>query len=517
MENGKIDQFAAEGREGTAGEIRGGVMVEVESRIVGGLLGVAAGDALGATLEFMSPSEIRRRIGVHRDITGGGALNWKPGEGTDDTDLTWAVLSAYLDGPYTLQRVADNMLEWLDSNPTDIGGATSRALGRLKRTGDPLGGGNTGESSCGNGSLMRCIPTALARTDHEARRQELAEISAITHAHVRCADSCIAYGEIVDSLLDGASAADALASARCLDLDEEVMGALDIDPALDVERLRTGGYVIDSLACSVWAIQQNGSFEDVLVALVNRGKDADTTGAIAGGLLGVLHGVEAIPSRWRTALEYHDRLMASVPTLLVLREGAPAGGPVLPAPSHDRSLDMDLAGGGEMGPTGRSYWVIPGRFAAGAYPNPAPRNDKVGELLDAGINLFVNLTQDYPGGTDSQMNRYDIRAAEQHATVVRRDIADNGVTSRDEMIVTLDVIDQHLRDGCNVYVHCWGGSGRTGTVVGCWLRRHGYAQSGEVIDLLRRLRVEGDRKGGHKPTPQTGAQHRMVLEWPYGR
>ena len=122
------------------------------------------------------------------------------------------------------------MLEWLNSNPTDIGGATSRALGRLKRTGDPLGSGNTGESSCGNGSLMRCIPTALARTDHEARRQELAEISAITHAHVRCVDSCIAYGEIVNSVLDGASVADALASARCLVLDEEVMGALDIDP-----------------------------------------------------------------------------------------------------------------------------------------------------------------------------------------------------------------------------------------------------------------------------------------------
>ena len=83
-----------------------GLMVGVESGITGGLLGVAAGDALGATVEFMSPSEIRHRFGVHREITGGGAFDWLPGEGTDDTDLTWAVLSAYLDGPYTLQRVA---------------------------------------------------------------------------------------------------------------------------------------------------------------------------------------------------------------------------------------------------------------------------------------------------------------------------------------------------------------------------------------------------------------------------
>ena len=485
-------------------------MVGVESRIAGGLLGVAAGDALGATVEFLSPSEISDRFGIHREIVGGGAFNWQPGEGTDDTDLTWAVLSAYLDGPYTLQRVADNMLAWFDSNPRDVGGATSQALGRLERTGDPRKSGSTGEFSCGNGSLMRCLPTALARPDDATRRRELAEISAITHAHVRCVDSCIAYGEITNALMDGASAADALAAAQSLDLDEAVTGALDIDPALNAEDLRTGGYVIDSLACSVWAIQQEGSFEDVLVALVNRGKDADTTGAIAGGLLGVLHGADAIPSRWRTELEYHDRLMASVPALLNLREGAAVS-------SEGRFMDMDLAGGGQMGPTDRSYWVIPGRFAAGAYPNPDPRNDKVGELLDAGINLFVNLTQDYPGGTDCKMNRYDIRAAERHATVIRRDIADNDVTSEDRMIATLDVIDHHLQDGCTVYVHCWGGSGRTGTVVGCWLRRHGYTGSGNVLGLLRRLRSEGDLKGGDKPTPQTDPQHRMVLEWPYGR
>lgn len=492
-------------------------MIKVESRVRGGLLGVAVGDALGATLEFMSPSEISSRFGLHREIIGGGAFNWQPGEGTDDTDLTWAVLAAYLDDHYTLRRVADNMLEWFDSDPRDIGGATSQALGRLERTGDPRNSGNTGELSCGNGSLMRCMPTALARPDGTTRRRELAEISAITHAHVRCVDSCIAYGEIVNSLLDGSSVADALSSARALDLDTVVMAALDIDPALGVEELRTGGYVIDSLGCGVWAIQQDGSFEDVLVALVNRGKDADTTGAIAGGLLGVLRGLEAIPSRWRTKLEYHDRLVASVPTLLTLREGATASGPVGRERDHGGFLDMALAKGRPMGPTERSYWVIPGRFAAGAYPNPAPRNDKVGELLDAGINLFVNLTQDYPGGTDYQMNRYDIRAAERHATVVRRDIADNDVTSKDRMVATLDVIDHHLRDGCNVYVHCWGGSGRTGTVVGCWLRRHGYARSRDVLDLLRRLRSEGDLKGGHKPTPQTGAQHRMVLEWPYGQ
>jgi ADP-ribosyl-[dinitrogen reductase] hydrolase len=293
--------------------------LNLESRISGALLGVAAGDALGATLEFMSAAQIRRKHGVHREIIGGGPFGWRPGQGTDDTDLTWAVLAAYLNGPFLLADVADNMLEWFHSRPPDIGGATSSALGRLSRTGNPHSTGNTGERSCGNGSLMRCIPTALARPVAAVRHRELTEVSAVTHAHVRCVDSCLAYGEIVNSLLEGAEVPDALAAARDLDLHPQVRAALDIDPGLPVEQLHTSGYVIHSLGCAIWAIQQDLPFEEVIVALVNRGDDSDTTGAIAGGLVGVLQGVDAIPHRWQRRLEYRDRLIAAVPHLLALR------------------------------------------------------------------------------------------------------------------------------------------------------------------------------------------------------
>ena len=294
-------------------------MSGLRDRIGGGLLGVAAGDALGATLEFMTAAAIRRKFGVHREIIGGGPFGWQPGQGTDDTDLTWAVLAAYLDGHYTLERVADNMLDWFHKGPRDIGGATAQALGRLDRTGDPRTSGNTGERSCGNGSLMRCIPTALVRPDADCRRRELIEISAITHAHIQCTDSCVAYGEIVNALLEGAEVPDALAAARASDLHPKVRKVLDVDPRLPVDRLRTSGYVIDSLGCAVWAMQQDTTFEEVIVALVNRGRDTDTTGAIAGGLMGVLVGAEAIPARWRKQLEYHDSLVAAVPELVALR------------------------------------------------------------------------------------------------------------------------------------------------------------------------------------------------------
>lgn len=298
----------------------------VQDRILGGLLGLAAGDALGATVEFMPPERIRRIHGFHREIIGGGPFDWRPGQGTDDTDLTWAVLSAYLDGPYTLDGAARNMLEWFHSRPPDIGGATRRALSRLERTGDPRTSGGTGEYSCGNGSLMRCLPTALVRADADLRRRELAEISAVTHAHVRCVDSCVAYGEAASALVDGAEAAEALAAARALDLHPEVQAALDCDPAAAVEELSTSGYVIDSLRCAAWAVQQNSSFEDVITALVNRGDDADTTGAIAGGLMGASTGAEAIPARWREQLEYRGKFTAAAPDLAEQRRRAQAAG-----------------------------------------------------------------------------------------------------------------------------------------------------------------------------------------------
>src|SRR5689334_25403398 len=121
-------------------------MTTVRNRIAGGLLGVHAGDSLGATVEFSSWAAVRASHpdGV-RDIVGGGPFNWPPGHATDDTDLTRAVLLAYLDpGDDVVRTAADRMLDWFDGNwpgrrpgspPVDIGGATSWGLRKYRRTG----------------------------------------------------------------------------------------------------------------------------------------------------------------------------------------------------------------------------------------------------------------------------------------------------------------------------------------------------------------------------------------------
>ena len=290
--------------------------------ITGALLGVAAGDALGATVEFMQPEEIEHEHGVHREIIGGGGFGWRPGQGTDDTDLTWAVICGYLDADdgQVLPSVAGAFLDWFDRDLTDIGGTTHHALWQLRESRDPATSGLTEEASCGNGSLMRALPTALIRPDAQRRRAESAQISAITHAHRRCVDSCVAYNEIAAALIAGAPASEAISQAQALDLHTDVRSALNVSANTAETDLSTTGYVIDSLRCAVWAIQQHDTLESVLVALVNRGNDADTTAAIAGGLLGIIHGAEGIPQRWTQQLEYAPELVEAAAKIETIRD-----------------------------------------------------------------------------------------------------------------------------------------------------------------------------------------------------
>ena len=195
-------------------------------------------------------------------------------------------------------------------------------------------------------------------------------------------------------------------------------------------------------------------------------------------------------------------------------------------------LDLPLASGSTPGPTHRSYWVVEGRFAAGAYPSrsqpldPGQIPDVTADLLDAGITCFVNLTEDYPGGGDSHLTHYQDHVTDS-AVVLAHPIVDVDIPTVDEMNDTLDAIDDHLRGGGNVYAHCWGGKGRTGTVVGCWLIRHGYGRPDfpddpigpddpdDVIAVLDGIR-RGDLGAGDQPSPDTADQEAFIRSWEPG-
>lgn len=167
-------------------------------------------------------------------------------------------------------------------------------------------------------------------------------------------------------------------------------------------------------------------------------------------------------------------------------------------------------------PLPNSYWVRPGRFAAGEYPgdlDPCQAAAKLKMLLRAGINHFIDLT-----GTGELRPYRDIAEREARAQGVRVGyerfpIADAGVPrSREWMARILDAIDAALDDGKTVYVHCWGGVGRTGTVVGCWLVRHGESGKSALEQIDEWWR--GVEKVRRIPTsPETCDQVEYVRNW----
>ena len=294
--------------------------VDLSDRVAGSLLGLAVGDCLGAPLEFMSQEAIRREYGVLREIVGGGMFGWRPGEGTDDSDLTAAVLDAYLAG-YSLEKVGRRFVAWLDGGPKDVGGTTGSALAHLRAHGDPTISGKAvwHEQAAGNGSLMRCLPTGLIRTDPEQRRREAAEISAITHSDRRCVDACVAYCDLVALLLNGVDATHAVEEVAAEPgLHAEVSAALSEALGARLSGLDPSTYVIDTLRVAVCALLQPGSFEETLVEAVNLGGDADSTGATVGGLLGARDGITAIPQRWLDQLQYRDQFSEAIPRIIRL-------------------------------------------------------------------------------------------------------------------------------------------------------------------------------------------------------
>lgn len=311
----------------------------MSDRHAGALLGAHAGDALGATVEFSPWSDIRTRYpeGV-REIVGGGPFHWPAGHATDDTDLTRAVLLAYLDpGDDVVLAAARHMLDWLEGRwpgrvegrpPRDVGRATLTGLTRFRRIGDPATSG-CGPGQAGNGSLMRCLPTALAVRERARRVDESMRISAITHADRRCTVSCAAYNEIVFALLEGRSAEESVeigqAAARELE-GKAVVDAIGYGRHLLPEMLvRTGqtfledeaaGYVLDSLSLAVAAVLDPRPLPDVLIDIVRLGNDTDSNGAIAGGLLGARDGAEAIPPQWTEVLQFGDEFRAAAAKLV---------------------------------------------------------------------------------------------------------------------------------------------------------------------------------------------------------
>ena len=167
-------------------------------------------------------------------------------------------------------------------------------------------------------------------------------------------------------------------------------------------------------------------------------------------------------------------------------------------------------------PSENSYWVIPGRFAAGEYPgatNPRLAAVRLNNLFDAGIDYFIDLTE--PGELEPYDGVLEDEGRLRGLTVgwERHPIVDMSIPhSPEQMVGILDAIDTALDSGKNVYVHCWGGVGRTGTAVGCWLVRHGH--TGEAaLEQIYEWWQGMEKIWRHPRSPERPIQIEYVRNW----
>ena len=262
-------------------------------------LGLAIGDALGATVEFMTPNEIRHQIGLHCEITGGGWLRLKAGKVTDDTTMSLALGESIIArGHVDAKAAAEAFDAWMRAKPVDIGNTVRRNLITFRKTGKPEAPAS--EHDAGNGAAMRVLPVALAcygQPEEVARLASRAQAH-VTHHNTLSDAACETLILMVQDFLAGRDA---------VEVERERAGKLVTEfPVFAYDkrqRENPSGFVVDTIQAVFQSFFATETFEDCLVDVVNRGGDADTTGAIAGMLAGARYGMESIPKRWLNAID----------------------------------------------------------------------------------------------------------------------------------------------------------------------------------------------------------------------
>ncbi len=307
--------------------------MSARDRFRGCLVGLAAGDALGTTLEFSAPGS----FDPIDDMVGGGPFGLRAGQWTDDTSMALCLATSLLEsGGFDAVDQMGRYLRWfrqgyLSSTGRcfDIGGTTRGALVRYERTGEPYSG-PTDAMSAGNGSLMRLAPVPMFFAgDAREAIDRSADSSRTTHGAVEAVDACRYFAGLLVGALRGVDKETLLSEHY-----SPVEGQWDETPLApkiaaiaagsfkhkQPPEIRGTGYVVDTLEAVLWAFFHTEDFREGALKVVNLGQDADTTGAIFGQIAGAHYGAESIPNSWRHQLtmvaeitSLADRLDHAVP------------------------------------------------------------------------------------------------------------------------------------------------------------------------------------------------------------
>ena len=303
----------------------------IQGRYRGALLGLAAGDAVGTTLEFKPPGTFEPVTGM----VGGGPFGLEPGQWTDDTSMALCLAESLIEeqGFDPGDQVSRYVRWWRQGHLSstgacfDIGGTVSSALSRFEVTGEPFSG-STDPHSAGNGSIMRLAPVPLFFTSNPEQAIAMsAESSRTTHGTETAVDACRYLGALIVGALQGESKESLLsdrftpvpgywdAHPLCQQIDAIAGGSFK---EKEPPEIKGSGYVVESLEAALWAFHNSRTFEEGCLLAVNLGDDADTTGAVYGQLAGAYYGVEAIPEDWRNNIVMREEIQRFADDLYAL-------------------------------------------------------------------------------------------------------------------------------------------------------------------------------------------------------
>jgi ADP-ribosyl-[dinitrogen reductase] hydrolase len=280
-------------------------------RYRGCLFGLAAGDALGASIEFKKP-------GTFLPVTtmqGGGPWQLPPGYWTDDTSMALCLGESLARKGFNPQDQMERYWQWYTSGYMssigrcfDTGNTCRQAIRNWAVTQDPLAGSRDPQSA-GNGSLMRLAPVPMYYFKQPQTAIEFCGLSSrTTHQAAEAVDACRYYGSLIILALRGMSkqlilSANPFELDLCEKVDEVANGSFKRKEPPDIKGT---GYVIDCMEAALWAFYKEHDFKSCVQLAVNLGDDADTTGAVCGQLAGAYYGYAGIPLDWREKLTQSD-------------------------------------------------------------------------------------------------------------------------------------------------------------------------------------------------------------------
>jgi ADP-ribosyl-[dinitrogen reductase] hydrolase len=300
--------------------------MDVPDRVVGSVLGLALGDALGAPFEGRRADDVPDPIPAFE-------VPWMdrpPGSTTDDTAMArHLVQSLAARDRFDPDDLVPRHLEWFRLDPPGVGSLTRRVLTRVARGEDAFEAARAvwkergPEVSAGNGSVMYCAPLGLAYANRPEELLELApRLSALTHYDERCRTAVLAVTLAVAALVRGESPDGAVSAG--------LRGVEDRDGGEELEYLvemagvtrRIDGpdrsFCLFTAGVGLQSLLGTGDFEAELRRVVSLGGDTDTNGAVAGGLLGAFIGEGALPPRWLERLQDRDAIRGEAESLISL-------------------------------------------------------------------------------------------------------------------------------------------------------------------------------------------------------